>query len=125
MSEELRECPFCGSEDIEIYHNSFSDDWAVECRECGGERNRLWDEASAVELWNTRPAEDSLREETERLKDRVKRLEFLLSKIQKTSTPHIGGISVCQAELRAINRWCKLALGDGGNNPDTGKGGRG
>lgn len=64
----------------------------------------------------------ALKAENERLKDRVERLELLLFKIQETSTPHIGSIALYQAEMKAINRWCKLALGKG-NNPDTKKGG--
>ena len=119
--DNLKPCPFCGSGAIEVcaWENStdiscLDCDYTIKCHDC--------DEEDAVDYWNTRPVEDALTAEVERMKDRVERLELLLFKIQETSTPHIGSIALYQAELKAINRWCKLALGKG-NNPDTEKGG--
>lgn len=72
MSEELKSCPFCGSEDIEIKHDEFCDYWIVECRECEVERNRCLSKDDAIELWNTRPIEDEKDKEIAKLKAALK-----------------------------------------------------
>jgi hypothetical protein len=108
MSEEWKRCPFlCEMRDLEIDGTSKVIGYICkgQCQGCKAHR----------------PAEESMQAEVERLKDRVERLELLLFKIQETSTPHIGSIALYQAEMKAINRWCKLALGKD-NNPDTKKG---
>ena len=47
----------------------------LECRDCGGDRDRLWDEEAAVEFWNTRPVEDALKAEVERLKEKLENVK--------------------------------------------------
>lgn len=117
--DELKPCPFCQSR---AEHYSFNyRKHTVRCRYCLADCGEHDNPERAAFVWNTRPAEEAVKAEVGRLKDRVERLELLLFKIQETSTPHIGSVALYQAELKAINRWCKLALGKG-NNPDTEKG---
>ena len=71
MSKKLKSCPFCGSADVEIYHDSFSDYWIVECRECEVERNRCWDEDDVIEFWNTRSIDHEKDKEIARLKEKL------------------------------------------------------
>lgn len=52
--------------------------------------------------------------------EEIARLKLILSKIQEVSIPHIGSLALFQAEMRAINRWCKVALGKDINVPDDG-----
>ena len=50
---ELLPCPFCGSEaDIVVY--GATGEHTVECLECGAEGATEYDEAKAIEAWNTR-----------------------------------------------------------------------
>ena len=62
MSEELRPCPFCGGNDI-VYEEALS---VTYCNDCGGEL----DEGFGSD-WNTRPIEDALQAENERLKEEL------------------------------------------------------
>ena len=68
MSEcqELKPCPFCGCENISIkvgvYRNG--DTSIVECEDCNGGIETPDD---AVAIWNSRPVEDELRAEIEKL----------------------------------------------------------
>jgi len=67
MTEELKPCPFCGSEDVFTYKDFAYSTFNVQCRACGmGE-----DFASMERLlinWNARPIEDALRAERDALK---------------------------------------------------------
>ena len=77
MSEvKLKPCPFCGGTDLDVIRKS---DFAltVHCRDCLAD-GRIsfpicWTETDelAVEAWNHRPAEDKLKAEVERLRERA------------------------------------------------------
>ena len=54
MSEELKNCPFCDSDDIKL-----CSDESIRCRWCGAESG---------DNWNTRPLEDALRKQITALK---------------------------------------------------------
>ena len=59
MSDELKKCPFCGSE-LVIYHSA-GDVTVVRCGDCGARVDApmgLYRNAHAA--WNTRPLEDAL-----------------------------------------------------------------
>ena len=60
MSEELRPCPFCGSDDIESIdaNNNYH---YMHCMKCGGDGTPDLGISGAIEMWNTRPIEDDLR----------------------------------------------------------------
>lgn len=70
MSEELKPCPFCGNKDVILsdYRLVGNDTcWKITCLHCrlvmSGANKQL-----LLNLWNTRPAEDALKAEVERLK---------------------------------------------------------
>lgn len=67
MNEELKPCPFCGSENIEVeddnFGTTFSSVWLVECLTCGVRSATDERESSAIKGWNARPIEDALRAE--------------------------------------------------------------
>ena len=64
MSEELKACPFCGSEDITI--ESFGEQRITACcSTCECNTGYMRDNLEAIESWNTRPIEDALRAELE------------------------------------------------------------
>lgn len=68
MSEELKPCPFCGSEVTIRYVRGFGMDtgnW-IGCNNCG--HSYMWADESGIEIWNTRPLEDSLRKQLEECK---------------------------------------------------------
>lgn len=83
MTKKLKRCPFCGgkaileedgcgfrvicSRDNEEYMGEL-----VVCTEC------YTKEEYAIETWNTRPAEDSLRKEIKELKKQLKRAENII-----------------------------------------------
>ncbi len=81
MCEELKPCPFCGGEDVEHLLDGFGN-WLVGCVTCDY-RIQCVDctEDDAIRYWNTRPAEDALKAEVERLKADNERLKKALKKI--------------------------------------------
>lgn len=52
MSEELKPCPFCGSENAAPY--AVKSCHSVLCVACGGEGPEAESEAAAIEAWNRR-----------------------------------------------------------------------
>ncbi|MBQ7404199.1 MAG: Lar family restriction alleviation protein [Lentisphaeria bacterium] len=65
--EELKNCPFCGGE------ATLCDDdkkwFYIVCGDCGVVTDHVSAEEIAVRIWNTRPEEDRLKAENERLKE--------------------------------------------------------
>lgn len=73
MSEELKACPFCGSKDVVI--NTDNHDWYIfQCQRCEciyqTSYGTLDKQAKSLSIkdWNSRPIENELRAENERLK---------------------------------------------------------
>ena len=71
MSEELKPCPFCGNKDVILSDYRLVGNatcWKITCRHCrlvmSGVNKQLLRNS-----WNTRPAEDDLKAEVERLKE--------------------------------------------------------
>ena len=85
MTENLKRCPFCGSE-AEFNSDEFGE--GVCCKSCGatlsngvyGEEGRKLASAD----WNARPIEDKLHEELNKLESKNKRLREALTEIKKT-----------------------------------------
>ena len=92
MSDELKPCPFCGEEprvsDLLVYPNGEKYPANVKCRRCGIVKANYDSVEKAVTVWNTRPGEDALRAEIERLqaqnKDLLEALECLLDTVDKS-----------------------------------------
>ena len=54
-AEELKPCPFCGSEDIYVSRSGLDDDAStICCKSCGAKSGLCDDEATAINTWNTR-----------------------------------------------------------------------
>lgn len=71
MSEELRECPFCGGEDVEHLPDGFGN-WLVGCVTCDYRIQCVsCTEDEAIRKWNNRPAENALKADVERLKSKL------------------------------------------------------
>jgi Lar family restriction alleviation protein len=65
MTDELKACPFCGSDKIHLVAGM---GYYVKCLGCGQDTNICDYAKEAVTVWNTRPIEDALRKEIEELK---------------------------------------------------------
>lgn len=63
--DELKPCPFCKGLNIVRYSYNFSNNIHYQCSKCGC--LSIFDNKSK-DTWNTRPAEDALKAEVERLK---------------------------------------------------------
>ena len=106
MSKELRECPFCGGEDVEYLPDGFGN-WLVGCVTCDYRIQCVsCTEDEAIRYWNTRPAEDALRAENERLK-------VALSDISKIAfEPNIGDKVAREMMRRIANNALKKEKGE-------------
>ena len=82
MTENLKRCPFCGSE-AEFNSDEFGE--GVCCKSCGAtQHNGVYGEEGrklASADWNTRPIEDELREKIEKLEAENARLREALGVI--------------------------------------------
>lgn len=80
MSEELRECPFCNHDALivaYIHHRHGTKIYHGECNVCGAESKACDSKEEAIKAWNTRPAEDALKAENQRLEDTLTYIEEL------------------------------------------------
>ena len=80
MTENLKRCPFCGSE-AEFKSDEFGE--GVCCKSCGATmRNGVYGEEGrklAFVDWNARPIEDKLHEKNEELEEETTRLQRKLN----------------------------------------------
>ena len=53
---ELRECPFCGNEDVELalFNIGWPKAWWVHCEKCKSDGAWAPEEQKAIQKWNTR-----------------------------------------------------------------------
>ncbi len=98
MGNELRQCPFCGTIavsstfSIDVY-NWYEEN--VHCEECRCSIAH----PQAITIWNTRPAEDALQAEIERLKEALKGMCELWDALGGQVPPVLGE----QKYIRAKN----------------------
>lgn len=52
--EKLAPCPFCGSEEIELYVWAMTDCWNVRCEGCGATTLKREGKDTAIKSWNRR-----------------------------------------------------------------------
>jgi Lar family restriction alleviation protein len=79
---ELKPCPFCGAIDrheIEVDERNNST-W-IRCLGCGVMLWK-WSHSDAVSAWNTRPLEDALEAENQRLRDALKAVLIKANMVQ-------------------------------------------
>ena len=79
MSEELKPCPFCGATN-ELKKCRFFDMvgrvYSIECEKCNDTRVMSSVSMDAAKIkWNTRPEEDRLKAENDRLKEALRHKE--------------------------------------------------
>jgi hypothetical protein len=147
MSEELRECPFCGGEAVFHYIKDSRYHCWVECENGDADTGMFSIDELAIKHWNSRPTEDALKAEVERLKAENDELRYIVEQFSKWTAE--GGC--VKANFQDFPCWweqnrIKLELDDycdseyeikhncwveyyrwkfrqKNNNPDTGKGG--
>jgi Lar family restriction alleviation protein len=56
MSEDLKPCPFCGSNALELQNLVGDDDFFVSCEDCGIQQIANHTSDEAVQKWNRRAA---------------------------------------------------------------------
>jgi len=67
---KLRECPFCGSANIEL--DAYAESYPVaRCTCCDAKIEVRYGKKIAAEAWNARPLEDALRVENARMKEQI------------------------------------------------------
>lgn len=98
MSNELRECPFCGKSDkVIIYTESMAQHgeilwtrYGVKCKRCNFEIPTYAKKAAAIHKWNTRPAENAQQAENEKLKEALRDMCELWEALGKQVPPVLG-----------------------------------
>lgn len=130
MSKELRACPFCGDKNTNIGSDGYGG-WYIDCSRMHIFHYCKCSEEHAIQLWNTRPAENALRSENARLKELIKEIlnvaddgldigiEFLRAGLDGMT----GGVEEWEDMKRArrkVRKLAKEALKN--NNTNTEKG---
>lgn len=61
VSEELhlKPCPFCGSDDLDVYAGRYYNEYQIYCEECGGRVGFYKSLPEAIEHWNKRVDEEA------------------------------------------------------------------
>lgn len=79
--DELKPCPKCGSIKVKVDYRwdslNLAKTYFVYCHCCNICFNGNYSEPSTIAKWNSRPAEDALNKEVERLKKALKKIEDL------------------------------------------------
>ena len=125
MSKELKPCPFCGGEDTEIAPG-LKGDWYIGCLTCNYQiRCEDCTEEDTVRYWNTRPAEDALKAENERLKEAL--IQIGISMLYSDDENADNIFRLCKKYVADdLNKAYVDMLADEieelDNNPDTEKG---
>jgi uncharacterized protein (DUF342 family) len=76
MTDELKPCPFCGSEATMNERNAMEE--FVNCSKPGCSLSETWAVAIFIDNWNTRPREDALTAELDKRERQVKNLNLAL-----------------------------------------------
>jgi Lar family restriction alleviation protein len=127
MSKDLKPCPFCGGEDTEIAPG-LKGDWYIGCLTCNYQiRCEDCTEEDTVRYWNTRPAEDALKAENERLTEVLELFRKTLADVAKMAinSDQEQIFEKCRDVLRDIYLEEKFreSFDKILHNPDTEKGG--
>ena len=73
---DLKPCPFCGKQ-VKISQSYLSFRYFIDCEDCCS--TKVHDtQKEMTEFWNTRPAEEALKAEVERLKSKLTLVEEFL-----------------------------------------------
>lgn len=104
MSEDLRECPFCGGTHSINVINFITGDSFRKCDICGAEAPETKTPEEAAEKWNTRPAEDALKAGNERLKKKLHSVKAALIYNKNLATDTDRWVfDLCDALIKGIN----------------------
>lgn len=57
----LKPCPFCGSDDLDMYAGRYRDEYQIYCEECGGRVGFYKSREEAIEHWNRRSRKPELK----------------------------------------------------------------
>lgn len=107
MSEQLRPCFRCeGIAEVICSERTEQKHWYVECRNTDCDETIAQfvysSEDEAITTWNTRPIEDTLRNELAAEREKVSKLSIALRKIGAIEDKHSGGDWDEIEEARAI-----------------------
>jgi len=114
MNEELKACPFCGGEEMEVLHlkgTIIHPHYYVKCDDCGSTGHN-------VKAWNTRPIEESLQKRIDEMEKVVR------YGIHLTGGEGISNLNFRETEtftnlyirLRDLNRGLQIVLKKGTEN---------
>jgi len=115
MPDELKPCPFCGSNALDCYISDDTDSSCVSCLDCKASTPPWLDARSAHEHWNTRPVEDALRARLEAAKGLIAAMDEQerLNNVKDTDysgfltafrrTKHKGDVAIARAKWEAVN----------------------
>lgn len=67
--DELKPCPFCGKSAAGFIDPEFPENIFIGCEHCDSVGEPCQTEEGAIRAWNTRPIEDALRTENQRLRE--------------------------------------------------------
>ncbi|MBD5585809.1 MAG: restriction alleviation protein, Lar family [Clostridia bacterium] len=54
MTQDIKPCPFCGSNDIRCFYNESEDTYFVFCNECAIRTAKYPTREQALQVWNKR-----------------------------------------------------------------------
>ena len=104
MSEELRPCPFCGSEAFYIkIMGNYEKPHEIYCSKCDGAITEGRSEKQVVTNWNTRPIEDALQSRIAELEKDLSNKEIEYTDLWDDALALQARIAELEAENEKIN----------------------
>jgi Lar family restriction alleviation protein len=78
VSEQMRECPFCGKHNVGTDYGPMRQWVQLFCHDCGASAASCDSEVLAIAAWNQRPISDRMSGELEIAQKRIVQLEQML-----------------------------------------------
>jgi hypothetical protein len=112
MKKELRDCPHCADEGKpKLWEKCGSNEYNfVSCEKCGADAKGSFEVDQAIEHWNCRPIEDTLRQDLQAVKAERDAALRIISSINFASVEIEDDVRCAKEKAELITNLCKTAL---------------
>ena len=103
--DELKKCPFCGNDAVLLANGE------TRCTKTGCPV-ASWGRSIPVEIWNTRPLEDTLQDKIDNMKQKIEKLTENLDNAHMSVAQHMSKEAVWKGACEDMKKKLKYAIQD-------------
>ena len=107
MTEELKDCPFCGGKEVKIFKEGSI--WVVECLQCLAKVGATAED-DVLDFWNYRPKEEQLGEQIREMKQKNAALKREILEAREDNVDNMEYHVAERERLKAENARLREAL---------------